>query len=832
MSCDPHKFLFRSIFAFCLAVSLCFLTNEAWADQSNNTVIVTVTVPGAAGAPNTGGSPGGGGGGGGGDRGGTPACTGSNCPGAPAAELDVTPPAIRDVSAIAARTTAEIRWAAADRFGVTECVLSYSRQVPGSASTRLVLPAAPDITYRALLSELVPKSAYAFRITCFDAARNGADAEGWFQTLPVETVPADVTGLSPIPSDRVITLLWQYPATVSDVRSFVIRRKQGSAPKNINDGELVAEITDPAAREYIDAGLENDQQYFYTIFVLNTSGKNSAGRSASARPGRAATARPDTLVGAAFWIAHGSLPVTLNEGKLYSLTGDTVIIALPEAHAPLGVERVVLMAGKNRYQLRFDAANRGYQAAVPMPPPGSAPAMLLAYVGDFPHVLSFTLVSYPYGSIRGSEGQLFGGVRVRVSLPDGSPFDTTRYQQTNPMVTNNEGGYGFVLPNGTYAVSVEKSGFRGVMRSVTVTRHVLNEIITLVPTTPLEAFIYQVPEWLNQIWQYSAGLALTGWRAVEGALRQFIHHPLVKQLAERVVAPIAALIMVAATLPSLAHLLYPLARHLFFAPLPLMTKRKREGGVVYDSRTKLPVGLAHIRLIDAKTGAYAQTEVTDLHGRYLLLPVAGQYRIVVYKPGYVFPTRALTLAATDGSRGNLYHGETRAVSEDGQSLAPNIPVDPDSAPAEPGHAAWREEMRRMQNGICLFNITLGAAACIIVPSLRSLGLLAVQLIAYGLFMKFLKPRLPGWGMVLDQLTGRPIRHAAVRLWNANNMLVATQKTHRHGRYGFPVGPNQYYVTIDHPLYEPTRSGAIAIKEGDARPGKQNIRLSPRRPSES
>lgn len=821
--------LLRIAAALGIIGNLFFLASNALADQRNGTLIITATVPGPFGPANTEGVVGGGGGGGGGWP---PSCSGANCVRPPVSELDLDAPAITDVSSVAARTTAEIRWVATDKKGVDECVLVYSQIAPDSPVTRMALSASNNNSYGVFLSGLIARSSYGFSITCFDAAKNGAHAEGRFQTLASDAVPSDVTRLLSIPGDRTVTLLWQYPAGALDIRSFVIRRKIGGSPKDINDGYLAAEITDSSAREYIDTGLENGKQYFYSVFVYNTSGNYSSGKTVAAIPGRLAKRR-DTLTGATFWIANGSMPVGLDNGKLYSLAEDAVTVALSESRAPAGAKRVVLVVGKKRYKLNFDAVSRQYKAVILMPPPGSAQAMLLAYAGASPMTLSFNLVSYPRGIIRGSGGELFGDVRVSLLLPDKTIFAADIYNQKNPLYTDREGTYGFIAPNGEYILRVEKAGFRKIERTVTVTRNVLNESFTLTPNTPLEGFIRQIPVWFNVLWRSIAGMTTKAWVVVEKIVRQFIDHPIVKRIAENVAGPIAALATIAFAAPSLIHLLYPLIKHLFFQPLPLMTKRKREGGVVYDSRTKLPMALAHLRLIDAETGATAQTEVTDLNGKYMFLPEAGNYRVVVEKKGYMFPTRVLSMAASDGPRGDLYHGGTVTIAKEGQHLAVNIPVDPIADPPAPSHMAWREQIRHAQNAACLASVTLGAAALIIAPTIDLGRLLLGQMIVYGLFVKFLKPKGRNWGKILDYATKRPVTSAVVRLWSLpDNTLIATQKTRRDGRYGFQAGHNQYFVTVEHPHYESAKSVAFGIKAGEKRLTKENIHLSHRRASAS
>jgi hypothetical protein len=102
-------------------------------------------------------------------------------------------------------------------------------------------------------------------------------------------------------------------------------------------------------------------------------------------------------------------------------------------------------------------------------------------------------------------------------------------------------------------------------------------------------------------------------------------------------------------------------------------KKGRNFGYVYDSITKAPLSLAIVRFYN-NVGKLIQTEVTSSYGQFNTEIDDGEYRLVVSKSAYKFPSRYV-IGNTDGPIANIYHGQLGQFKEtDISSLS--IPMDP------------------------------------------------------------------------------------------------------------------------------------------------------------
>ncbi|RJR31582.1 hypothetical protein C4569_01330 [Candidatus Parcubacteria bacterium] len=89
-------------------------------------------------------------------------------------------------------------------------------------------------------------------------------------------------------------------------------------------------------------------------------------------------------------------------------------------------------------------------------------------------------------------------------------------------------------------------------------------------------------------------------------------------------------------------------------------------GVVYDSKTKLPVPLAVVRMFNASTDKLLESKVTDQAGRFNFLPGPGNYYLTVTKDNYAFPS----------ADRNFYQGEDFQIMEKGIMVNFKILIDP------------------------------------------------------------------------------------------------------------------------------------------------------------
>ncbi|MCL5008768.1 MAG: carboxypeptidase-like regulatory domain-containing protein [Patescibacteria group bacterium] len=112
----------------------------------------------------------------------------------------------------------------------------------------------------------------------------------------------------------------------------------------------------------------------------------------------------------------------------------------------------------------------------------------------------------------------------------------------------------------------------------------------------------------------------------------------------------------------------------FLTAIGIRAKR-RYWGTVYDASSKQPLDPVIVELVDAKTGKVVEQNITDMHGRFGFLDRPGTYSLKASKTHYRFPSQ-LVVGRVDGIFDNLYHGEEISVQKAGDTITPNVPMDP------------------------------------------------------------------------------------------------------------------------------------------------------------
>ena len=287
-------------------------------------------------------------------------------------------------------------------------------------------------------------------------------------------------------------------------------------------------------------------------------------------------------------------------------------------------------------------------------------------------------------------------------------------------------------------------------------------------------------------------------------IAQSITSPETKKASQNVVTPILLTIAAINTIPTvivLTSYLLPYLNLLFVEPLLLFFRKKRKKwGVVYDSLSKLPIGLALVRLYDKKDNKLVQTKVTDRDGRYLMIvKEPGRYYLSVSKPDYEYPTRYLSEEKQDTKYIDLYHGEEIEVKAAEGAITANIPLDPKEKKAISAAEAVRIYLaNNLRLIISYLGIILALIVILIYPTAITIGSLIIHVIFFILFRRLIMPSKPkSWGIVYDEKDKQPLHYALVRIFDTKfNKLLETQVTDSRGRYSFLVGKNEYQLLTE------------------------------------
>lgn len=750
---------------------------------------------------------------------------------------DVVPPQIFDivVSQIT-DSSVQINWKTNES---ANSIVEYGTTPAFSESVVLPILTVDHILPVAGLS---PDTTYYFRIISTDAYGNTAVTPTLvFQTAMDATAPTNVS-LMATPGDARVLLQWTDPIE-PDAMGVRVIRNGSRIPSGPFDGILLYEGMGNA---YLDQGLTNGHTYYYGAFAFDTSGNYSSGALASATPAsglvippieepieppilppieplieppvippeEATTTTPiipgEPTVGATihaeFFGAGGTLPLSVDSDGRISVRGNaSILVRVPISSMNGEPEKVILFVGDFVFSLQYDSRVSVYQGTFSVSPGSQSDVIVQGFFDD--HRIAeqrFVLE----GGARGRVMQLPSFGRSRIPVPDAVvtlfveengkwiAWNGAPYGQKNPQTTNNRGEYLFEIPSGSYYAEVKKEGYETRITRPVFASNIFNQEIDIIFIPLSMRGVMKSFSFLPSGPIIAAIIDLIGYELA--VLRQIILSPEWRFVAERVLSPaLLAIALVNAPAFSRALDLLAMLRYLFTQPLLLLWRRKRrKAGIVYDSLTKVPVDYAVVRLIDDVTGRIVQTGITDKHGRYLMHPPEGMYRLMVLKPDFVFPSIYLRGKKQDIEYHDLYFGGRFRVTDRTVSM-PAIAIDPVPLGGIPKQILLKRLARSVQGKIAALAVFVALIGFVITPTL-AMGLFAgVHVVIYAFFRGLAKPRHPkSRGIIYDAKTKRPIKQAWVQLFDAETKrLIDVQKTDHRGRYGFLVGKNYYSIRI-------------------------------------
>ncbi|MSU75660.1 MAG: carboxypeptidase regulatory-like domain-containing protein, partial [Candidatus Magasanikbacteria bacterium] len=528
---------------------------------------------------------------------------------------------------------------------------------------------------------------------------------------------------------------------------------------------------------------------------------------------------PDDVV---LLAANNQIILLPNRGTITAAAGVPIMAEVPRRALAFTPELIVIkIDGQDQHQLKYDAKTEVYYAVFTAPATGAHRLTLeVTYTNKQFDAVLLNFSSLASGSITGEGGDPLSGVVITLTREDSILFPGEIFGQANPLVTNVNGTFVWMVKNGAYTVRLLKDGYyERVVPGVVVTNNVINGSFSLIKKPPLLTDgINPNASFGDNFKTISSNALLIGQAKVtRGAqfLKDQADDPAVEKAATRVVAPASISVVAVGTLPFISFAdVVPLMRFLFLQPLMLLQPRKRsKWGQVYNALTKLPVDLATVRLINNATGRVIQSKVTDAKGRYAFVIDPGEYRLEVVKNNVIFPSILLKNFKIDGSKLDIYHGELVTVNAEQAIITANIPLDPADGGNLPKRFYVQKLVRQTQSIVAWVGLGATLISLYISPRWYVWALLGLHLTLTFLFHRLSRvPKVKGWGIMYDANTKQPVAQAVARLFSSQfNKLVGTQITDRKGRYYFLAGESQYFVTGEHRAYRTEKSHVVDLK---------------------
>ncbi len=522
-------------------------------------------------------------------------------------------------------------------------------------------------------------------------------------------------------------------------------------------------------------------------------------------------------------------------GAVGVLAGSSVLVSVPTNNLGAAVVSVTFSIGDGLYSLQPNGSGTAYSGTFIAPSPGM-------YGGRVVVTFDNETARDVTTSIRSQSGGQIVEDTLAGPSAQGVPLATIQlFREQNGVwspygseqLTNENGGFAYVVPNGRYYIESTKEGYRkAVGTPVSITQNVYNVGLSMIRVPVIQEIPSDAPL-AEQVSIAVSNVTIQAEYAVEVA-REILQSPVVQETAAVAAPTLLAVTIVNAASAISAFNALAYFQYLFTQPLLLFGRRRRkQWGVVYNSLTKQPVDLAIVRLLQAETRLVIQTKVSDKEGRYAFLVKKGKYLLEVVKPAYVFPTQHLVGRKEDADYADLYHGEAIEITEDGL-IVRNIPLDPITSTETPRRVLWKKGLQTLRHSLAFSGIPIGMFTLIISPGVITALLLLAQVGVYLLFRRVAVPtKAKNWGVAFDAKTRKPLSGAVVRVFDKKfNKLLESQVTDSNGKYGFFVRRNVYYVMADKAGYERFVSPDLDLSDKDQALIAQNIPMKPKLATES
>lgn len=225
-------------------------------------------------------------------------------------------------------------------------------------------------------------------------------------------------------------------------------------------------------------------------------------------------------------------------------------------------------------------------------------------------------------------------------------------------------------------------------------------------------------------------------------------------------------------------------------------KKRQAWGVVYDSKSKMPLGRVVIRLLNVDTEAVVDTVVSDAQGVFQLKTQPGRYLIRVVRAGYQFPSTYVK-GESDGGYSHLYFGGVLTQGAADQQITISIPLDPEKETSSKKRTRVLVDAGlEALNTASTITLFAGFGYSLYVAALFPLPVNIVASVVYGavclgkLALTLWAPRTVGR---VTTINGKPLAGIEIGIFDKefNNLLYRTF-TNEKGEYNFAV-PNKEYV---------------------------------------
>ncbi len=233
-----------------------------------------------------------------------------------------------------------------------------------------------------------------------------------------------------------------------------------------------------------------------------------------------------------------------------------------------------------------------------------------------------------------------------------------------------------------------------------------------------------------------------------------------------------------------------------------LRKKNKPWGSVYDSVTKQPLDPVYVSLENME-GKEVASAITDLDGRYGFLTQAGSYKLNVHKNNYEFPSKKAMGKSNDQIYSDLYFGEIINISNDGEVVTKNIPMDSLKFDWNEFEKNRRKLMKfyskrnvmfvRIADILFSLGLLITIISTITSPKVYSIVVLVIYIILY--IVRGFSIKSKSYGSIIEKEGGSPLSFGIIHVKKSSDEIVH-KVANKIGRFYCLVPNGVYEISID------------------------------------
>ncbi|MDF1498504.1 MAG: fibronectin type III domain-containing protein [Patescibacteria group bacterium] len=322
---------------------------------------------------------------------------------------------------------------------------------------------------------------------------------------PPIIIPPDVENFEIIVEGKKFVVSWKNPLN-ENFKEIEVYKSENFPAFNPGEGELIYKGKDIY---FEDQEIKEEMIYYYTIFAKDKDGNYSLGKTESGtlKKVKPALIEKISIDDASFIIQDKALLLPFDENnRIHVFPENEIGLYYNSENLPKTLKTILLTIGRSSYILKPDGKKEFYRTKFISPSNPGSYKMTISVL-DFKNGKIFqtkaVLVVDDYGEATGrpsdldlvilriknyigisaQERHLLQNAKITLYEFDDDEnwimWGSEKFNQKNPQITNSNGNFGFMVPNGKYKITVEKDNYISKSEIIEVENNIINNKIEI-----------------------------------------------------------------------------------------------------------------------------------------------------------------------------------------------------------------------------------------------------------------------------------------------------------------------------------------------------------------